>query len=350
MIKYSIHIGDDALEKLQAYLRRQQYTNILVLVDKLTYKYCYPLVQPYLPKHELCEIIAGEIYKNIDTCTNIWQKLTETNFDRHSLMINLGGGVIGDMGGFAAATYKRGIDFVQVPTTLLSQVDASVGGKLGIDFQDFKNHIGLFKDPNGVFIYPDFLKTLPDNELLSGFAEVIKHHLIADANGWRSLTRVSDVRSQDFDTLIRHSIDIKADIVNIDPFEKGARKALNFGHTIGHAIESHWLKSETSLLHGEAIVIGMLAEAHIAYKRNVLSEFELRQMSLYMLQHYPKVDLNMDDISAIFQRMKNDKKNQSGQIMCTLLKGIGTFLVNIAIDEQEVIAALNYYQNLNSSS
>lgn len=344
MLKYPIEIGADALQKLQQYLFKSRYSQIMVLVDNNTHEHCYPILKPYLPEHQLCEVPAGEIHKNIETCTHIWQKLTDCSFDRKGLMINLGGGVIGDMGGFAAGTYKRGIDFMQVPTTLLSQVDASVGGKLGIDFQEYKNHIGLFKDPNGVYIYADFLKTLSNRELLSGFAEVIKHHLIADRDRWGSLARTTDVRQLDFDEIIQHSVDIKADIVRIDPFERGARKALNFGHTIGHAIESHLLKTDRPLLHGEAIAIGMIAEAHISYQRKLLSELELQQLTGFFLKHYPKATIPKEALHAIFYRMKNDKKNIAGQIMCTLLKGIGTFVVNVPIDEVEVMEAMDYYE------
>ncbi|RMG20209.1 MAG: 3-dehydroquinate synthase [Bacteroidetes bacterium] len=345
MLTYPIHTGERALRQLEQDLRQKQYEQIMVLVDTHTHEHCYPLLRELLPEHELCVIKPGEIYKNLDTCTIIWQKLTQANFGRRSLMLNLGGGVIGDMGGFVAGTYKRGIDFIQLPTTLLSQVDASVGGKLGIDFMEFKNHIGLFLDPQAVYIYPPFLHTLPQRELLSGFAEVIKHHLIANREGWQQLRNTTEVRSLDLKALIEHSIDIKSRIVELDPQEKGARKALNFGHTIGHAIESHYLHSPHPLLHGEAIAIGMVTEAHIAFRRKLLSASELAEIHQFIARFYPKFTIPTQDFDAIFARMANDKKNMLGQILCTLLKGIGTFLINIAISKEEVFAALNYYNH-----
>lgn len=197
---------------LPHYLSQKVYSGIGVLVDNNTFKYCYPKIKPLLNKHTLIRIKNGEENKNLDTCINIWNKLTEAKFDRHSLLINLGGGVIGDMGGFCAATYKRGIDFIQIPTTLLSQVDASVGGKLGVDFQGFKNHIGVFTLPNAVLIDAEFLESLPYSELRSGFAEIIKHTLIRDSSKWEEIRRI-DFENMPFDSLIEHSVEIKKKVV-----------------------------------------------------------------------------------------------------------------------------------------
>lgn len=350
MQNYPIHIGSHALTQLQEDLARQAPSSVLVLVDEHTRAHCYPLLQPLLPEHALCEIRAGEIHKNLQTCSQIWQDLTDAHFDRKGLVINLGGGVIGDMGGFAASTYKRGIAFVQVPTTLLSQVDASVGGKLGIDFHGYKNHIGLFRDPRAVYIYPEFLYTLPKRELRSGFAEVIKHHLIADGKGWESLRQTRELTSLDFEAIIRHSVTIKQEIVDLDPEEKGARKALNFGHTIGHAIESEYLERPDAFLHGEAIAIGMVGEAFIAHQRDLVGEEELMGLTSFIYQHYGHHPLEPALFEAIYQRMINDKKNQDGQILCTLLKGMGTFLINISIERQEVFDALHYYNRYEERS
>jgi len=316
----------------------------LVLVDENTGRDCYPLIQTHLPEHQCFEITAGEIHKNLDTCQMVWQKMTDLNFDRKGIMLNLGGGVIGDMGGFIAGTYKRGIDFIQIPTTLLSQVDASVGSKLGIDFNGYKNHIGLFQNPVGVYIDPAFLKSLSDRELRSGFAEVIKHHLIADKGAWQKLKVQKDSKQWDFAELIDHSVKIKAGIVEQDPFEQGARKALNFGHTIGHGIESHFLETDKPLLHGEAIAIGMLTESFIAFQRGLLTEEEFLEIENYLQAVYQAYPFSSTHFDAIYKRCLNDKKNINQQIMCTLLEGIGKFLVNQAIQREEVLAALAYYQ------
>lgn len=236
------------------------YSQLAVIADTETFQYCYPKISSYLPDHQVIVIPADERHKHLGTCQLVWQKLTEAAFDRKGLVLDLGGGVVGDLGGFCAATYKRGIDFIQLPTTLLSQVDASVGGKLGIDFQGFKNHIGVFTQPKAVWVYPGFLDTLPPSEIRSGFAEVIKHALIADAGAWKSLL-AWDRLPQDWNSIIPHSIHIKDKVVEADPTEKGLRKILNFGHTIGHAVETYFLdKGDRRLLHGEAIALGMIAE------------------------------------------------------------------------------------------
>ncbi|MEM7658612.1 MAG: 3-dehydroquinate synthase [Bacteroidota bacterium] len=344
MQDYPIHIGADALPLLGTYLQQRAPSQVLVLVDPNTHQHCYPRLRSHLPTHQIVKIPAGESHKTLATCEKIWQQMTDLALDRNAIVLNLGGGVIGDMGGFVAATYKRGIDFVQVPTTLLSQVDASVGGKLGVDFRGFKNHIGLFKEPQGVFIDPDFLNTLSVRELRSGFAEVIKHHLIYDAPAWAELVTVQDLSSLDWSQLVRHSVDIKERIVAEDPFEKGLRKALNFGHTIGHAIESHYLESEAPLLHGEAIAIGMIAESFLSMKAGHLNPSAYDQIQQFFLRHYGHVSLDPEAYPAIWERMKNDKKNLGGKVLCTYLDGIGTPLVNQSIEQERALDALRAYQ------
>ncbi|MCH8317693.1 MAG: 3-dehydroquinate synthase, partial [Bacteroidetes bacterium] len=235
-----LSIGKQSLKDLNAFLNKNHFTKIGIIVDENSKKFCLPIIQSKIPKHYLITIPSGEHHKNLTTCETIWQQLTDLHFDKRSLIINLGGGVIGDMGGFCAATFKRGIAFIQVPTTLLAQVDASIGGKVGVDFQNYKNHIGLFKDPEAVFIYPGFLKTLDKKETLSGFAEIIKHCLIADRQKWNEISQ-KDLKDQDWENLIAHSIDVKLSIIKNDPEEKGLRKVLNFGHTIGHALETFYL-------------------------------------------------------------------------------------------------------------
>ncbi|MEO0895976.1 MAG: 3-dehydroquinate synthase [Bacteroidota bacterium] len=344
MNAYPISIGDDALKELSKLLAARQYTNILVLSDQHTRRFCYPILKEHLPQHEITEIAAGETQKTITTCMYLWDALTAHKMDRQSVVINLGGGVIGDMGGFVASTYKRGIDFIQVPTTLLAMVDASVGGKLGVDFRGFKNHIGLFKEPQMVCIYPPFLETLSDAELHSGFAEVIKHHLTGDRSGWQAIKELSDIRSQDLPKLIQHSVAYKQRIVAEDPSEKGLRKVLNFGHTIGHAVEGHMLEAGTPVLHGEAVAMGIVAESWIAHKRGMLPSSELDEIEQLVERLYPIIKIEEASLEDMYQRGQNDKKNINGVINCTLLQGIGDALVNQAISQEEFYGSIRYYQ------
>jgi len=319
------------------------YTHLTVVVDENTKQHCYPLVEKYLPPHSFIEIQSGEERKNLDTCTIIWDALTEQQFDRKSAVLNLGGGVIGDMGGFCAATYKRGIDFVQMPTTLLAQVDASVGGKLGIDFHGFKNHIGVFQIPKTVLVYPHFLRTLSERELRSGFAEVIKHSLIADKAHWEKIAQLP-LTAQNWETIIPHSIQIKSDVVESDPTEKGLRKILNFGHTIGHAIETFALSwGENRLLHGEAIAIGMICEAYLSHKKLGLPELDLKQIEQYILQLYGKVKLDEKDFPSIFQNALQDKKNERNSIRCVLLPEIGKAQFDVKIGKEDITDGIRYY-------
>jgi 3-dehydroquinate synthase len=326
---------------LPEYLLNKDYSKIAVIVDKSTKKYCYPRVKSLLPKHSLIVLPEGEEFKNLDNCLIVWNKLTEDNFDRHSLVINLGGGVIGDLGGFCASTYKRGIDFIQIPTTLLSQVDASVGGKLGIDFHEFKNHIGVFTLPQAVLIDSDFLATLSVRELRSGFAEVIKHCLIKDKEKWNQI-RLLDFENMPFNDLISHSVEIKKQIVEADPTEKGVRKILNFGHTIGHAVETFHLKKDR-LLHGEAIAIGMLCESYLSYTKRMLTEAELNHIEEFIYTVYGLVKIEEKDFAEIADLTSQDKKNKGSQIRASILNGIGQCDYDVVISKQEIIKALKYY-------
>lgn len=320
------------------------YSKVCILVDENTRKYCLPLVEQYFCEPVIIEIKSGEEEKNLSTCSFIWEQMTNHQLDRKALMVNLGGGVIGDMGGFCASTYKRGIDFIQIPTTLLSQVDASVGGKLGIDFHSFKNHIGVFNVPYKVLISTDFLQTLPERELRSGYAEVIKHCLIADAMKWEEI-RTLKLNDHDWDEIARHSVGIKNYVTHEDPTEKGLRKILNFGHTIGHAIESFYLNTENRLLHGEAIAIGMICEAQVAFKRGFISEEELNQLKQAILEVYGKPLVKEVDIDQIIPLAYQDKKNEHNVIQCTLLAKIGEANFNNPITEEDIKESILYYNN-----
>ncbi|MCP9769487.1 3-dehydroquinate synthase [Lacihabitans sp. LS3-19] len=330
-------------DSLSQFFAQNTYSKVMVLVDNNTKKHCYPLVKSSLPAHKLIVIKSGEQHKTLDTCQQIWEEMTMNSLDRHALIVNLGGGVIGDMGGFCAATYKRGIDFIQIPTTLLSQVDASVGGKLGVDFQGYKNHIGVFTLPKTVFIDEQFLKTLPANELRSGFAEIIKHCLIRDKAKWNEI-KVKDLENQDLADLISHSVEIKKQIVAEDPTEKGLRKILNFGHTIGHAIETFYLdKGKQRLLHGEAIAAGMIAEAYISFTKKMISEATLLEIEEFIFAVYGNVYIDELDFVKIVNLTLQDKKNKGNLVRASLLDGIGTCQYDISITKGEMIKALNYY-------
>jgi len=331
-------------ESLSAYLAAHSYSAVAVVMDVNTRKHCYPLLKKMLPKHVSVVLLAGEEYKTLTTCSTIWQALTEARFDRHALVINLGGGVVGDMGGFSAATYKRGIDFIQIPTTLLAQVDASVGGKLGVDFHGFKNHIGVFKLPESVLIDTAFLQTLPERELRSGFAEVIKHCLIADAAKWDAVRR-RDLADQDWNDLVNHSVAVKQRIVEQDPTEKGLRKILNFGHTLGHALETHFLANpQRRLLHGEAIAAGMVMEAYLAYRKKMITANLLEQVEEYIFSVFGRASLAESDFDPIIALTRQDKKNRNGEVRMALLDGPGSCAFDVAVSAAEMRKALEYYR------
>ena len=341
----NVTVTNNLSEALDALLQDHSLSQLGVVVDENTERDCYPLVQPLLPKHTVGRIRSGERHKNLSTCTRLWQWMTEARFDRQALVLNLGGGVIGDMGGFCAATYKRGIRFVNLPTTLLSQVDASVGGKLGIDFQGYKNHVGLFQDPLRVIIHPKFLETLPPAELRSGFAEVIKHCLIADADYWPTV-RQTPLEEQDWPAVIAHSVALKAKVVAQDFREGGVRKILNFGHTIGHAVESYYLDTDQHLLHGEAIAVGMVAETYLSQKHTGLPADQAREIVDLLLAtygHRPVPEAAIDPIVALAQQ---DKKNNNSRIQCTLLEKIGGATFDVPITAEDIREAIGYYNRV----
>lgn len=339
----TVVITNDIHHLLSKYIKDHAFSSIGILVDEHTREFCLPVLGESVENACILEIESGETNKNLDTCQSIWLQLTAALFDRHALLINLGGGVIGDMGGFCAATYKRGITFINIPTTLLAQVDASVGGKLGIDFRGYKNHIGVFKEPDRVFIDPVFLTTLPHRELRSGFAEVIKHALISDAAYWPNIVKYR-FSEQDWQSHIKHSVRIKKQIVKMDPMEKGPRKILNFGHTIGHAIESYFLNQpDRNLLHGEAIAAGMVIESYLSREILAIRELELMEIQNYIFSVFDKILISENDIEPIINLSIQDKKNEKGIINFSLLKEIGAATYNIPVSRSEMEAALTRY-------
>lgn len=329
-------------ESLKAYLKDKNYSQIVLLVDEHTEQYCLPKVRSSLSEYQLVQIQSGEVNKSLETCSNIWSRMAELKMDRHSLLINLGGGVIGDMGGFAASCYMRGLDFIQIPTTLLSQVDASVGGKLAIDFQGYKNFIGLFRNPEAVLIDPVFLQTLPQRELRSGFAEMIKHALIRDQQNWERLVSFGvNWKELKWQEEIYTSVLIKKEIVEEDPTERGLRKILNFGHTIGHAIESLALKSNAPLLHGEAIALGMIAESVLSASHAQLSSDKVHEITGYISNVYDDLDYKiLNESRALLQLMQTDKKNRAGVILFSLLETTGESIYDIEVSQDKIIDAL----------
>ena len=331
-----------------AWLREREYAGWVVLVDEHTRAHCLPLLEQELTGLPVVvvEVPAGERFKHLDTCRFIWEELFRSGVGRRWCCLNLGGEVIGDLGGFAASTYKRGMDFVQLPTTLLSQVDASVGGKLGIDFYGVKNSIGLFANPQAVWIDPRFLATLPERELRSGYAEIIKHALIADRAQWQELRGWKALDAVDWESVIAESVVIKRDIVLEDPYERGARKALNFGHTIGHAVESYFLERENRLLHGEGVAIGMITEAWLSCAAGKLAEADLRDITDYCLDVYGHQLIPQECFDDLLRLMRQDKKNETSAINFTLLKRPGAAVVNQTATEEAILRSLRYYNAL----
>ncbi len=346
--RYTIFI-DDLETAVTGFLEQNAFSQAIILMDENTEKCCFPVARPFFKSLPFKNIVVapGESHKNLDTCRLIWEELFNAGADRKSLLACLGGGVLGDMGGFCAATFKRGIAFAQVPTTLLSQVDSSIGGKLGIDFMQIKNSIGVFSDPAAVFISRDFLKTLPQRELRSGFAEMLKHALIADARQWKRLVAIEQI---DFEALekiqneLGPSLMVKKRIVQKDPFEKGVRKALNFGHTVGHAVESLSLETDKPLLHGEAIAIGMICEAFLS--QELLSMKKMEEIVQVFLRLYGHYDLSGFDFARLLDVMRQDKKNEGGSINFTLLTRIGAAVVNQTALDRQILDSLAFYRQL----
>ena len=346
-IGYDIYV-ENGLAALDQYIQENKFSKLFFLVDSTTEELCLPIVLKNLPSVNTYDIIAidpGEENKNIDFCIGIWKMLLDFEADRNSLLLNVGGGVVTDMGSFAAATFKRGIAFVHVPTTLLSQVDASVGGKTGIDMDEVKNCIGTFTQPQAVVIDPIFLKTLSDRQLVSGFAEMIKHGLIADPEELNILKNITP-ENITIDR-IEQSIRIKNEIVKADPEEKGLRKILNFGHTIGHAIESYFLENENkeTLLHGEAIAIGMILESYLSLEKELLTENEYQEIKSVIADIYPAVPFTEKDIENCIDLLIHDKKNEFGKVKFALLNGIGAVKIDEEIENDLIYKAFDDYKN-----
>lgn len=345
---YSVFFNENGYAYLSSLLKETVYSKIFILVDDQTSEYCLPHFLANLETNieiEIIEIENGEEHKNIDTCMQIWQALSELGADRKSIIINLGGGVITDLGGFVACTFKRGIDFINVPTTLLCMVDASIGGKNGVDLGKLKNQIGIIREPKAVIVNTIFLETLPKQEMRSGLAEMLKHGLIFDKTYWDKFKDLSLLNLNDLDHLIHQSIIIKNTIVSQDLTENGIRKSLNFGHTLGHAIESFFLENEfkTKLLHGEAIAIGMILESYISLEKKLISKEAYQEIKYIIKEHFENVIFEKNDIENIIELLIYDKKNEFGKIQFALLDKIGSSKINETCDNTLIYKAFEDY-------
>lgn len=348
-----ITIADDNFSQLNDFLHEKSFSKIFILVDENTHEYCLPGLLGNLETDlgfEILEIEAGEEMKNIQTANQLWEILTEMQADRKALIINLGGGVITDMGGFVASTYKRGIRFINIPTTLLSMCDASIGGKTGIDLMNYKNMVGTFSFPEHIFVYPKFLETLPFKELRSGFAEMLKHGLIADKTHWENLIQLNTLDFEGVTSYIHTSMDIKQHVVQQDFHEKNVRKTLNFGHTIGHAVESLCLSQRNPILHGEAVAAGMICETYLSYLENLISEEDSQIIIENIQRYYPYLDIADFSDDDIIELLFNDKKNADNNINFSLLSGIGSCVFDYQTSQKKIKECLAFYRNLNNAS
>ncbi len=343
-------VFDEELSILSDFLKQKNYSEIIILADSNTAECCYPkLIQylPFLASSPLIVTPAGEANKNLSACEEIWAKMLKVNVDRKSVVLNLGGGVIGDMGGFVAACYKRGIDFIQIPTTVLSQVDSSIGGKLGVDFRYGKNLIGVFKNPALVIMSTIWFDTLDQRQIVNGFAEIYKHALIQSPLQWKALSSDLTIPPVNFHEILHDSLLVKKSVVEEDPFEKGWRKILNFGHTIGHAVEAYSLENDQEpLLHGEAIAVGMLMEAFIGTRTSGFSIEDLHELERVFLDQYGHYFIPNGIEEHLWNSMKLDKKNAGAKVMSVALKSIGEPDIDVEITTDLLQQALAYYKNL----
>ncbi len=343
---YSIEIGMDAFDHLNAFLKKNPYSAYFILCDENTLQHCLPLLVTSCPKlieAHIIEIESGEASKSINVCIHLWQTLMEHELDKNALIINLGGGVVSDLGGFCASVYKRGISFINVPTSFLAMADASVGGKTGVDFNNVKNALGTFAHPKAVFVNPIFLNTLPKRHYRNGLAEIYKIALVSNDSLWKTLKSNEKKNAQ---YLIRRSVTLKNKIVLKDPFDKGLRKILNFGHTIGHAVEASYLNTANELLHGEAILIGMIIESHLALQKKLLSETNFLEIISQLeleLDFLRPTNLKLD---LILPKIINDKKNSNKKLLFSLIDKIGSCQINIQINQKQIEKSLEFYNSI----
>lgn len=345
---YRLEIGDITASSLGERLDSYGNAKKIIVVDENTHVNCLEYLITHFEQLSEAEIIllpAGEENKQLDIVKSVWEALTEYGATRHDVLLNLGGGMITDMGGFIASCYKRGMDFINIPTTLLSMVDASIGGKTGINLDHYKNQIGVFSDPTAVYIDPVFLSTLPGYELLSGYAEMMKHGLIHSEELFAEV--VDSMRHDEYPSLelIEACIRVKHEVVVEDPIEKGLRKVLNLGHTIGHVLEGHFM-NRFPLTHGHCVAIGIMMESYISMRRGMLSEEVFGRIQSTVYEFYEMPAYSNDEISAMVAMLHNDKKNAEDKIRCALLQDIGDCKYDIEVPESQFVEVFLHYKNL----
>ena len=344
-----IIISDNLEEDLAVAISECEHDRLFVLTDSVTREKCWPKISGFHSMRKAHVITIGDTdtHKTLDSLAQVWKELGDNGATRHSCMVNLGGGMVTDLGGFAASTFKRGIDFINIPTTLLAMVDASVGGKTGINFNGLKNEVGVFNDSKYVLLNTAFLDTLDYDNLCSGFGEMLKHALISDRRTWHDLLAF-DLQNPDLPLLQKHvaqSVKVKERIVEQDPYEKNIRKALNLGHTVGHAFESWALKKGHPVLHGYAVAYGLVCELYISVVKTGLPTEVLREAVNYVKAFYSHLSYTCDDYEAFFELMKHDKKNTAdGGINFTLLDSIGGIKINQTASKEEIFEALDFYR------
>lgn len=346
--KQQVIICKDLKAELGAFLRSAGYDKLFVLTDTNTYEQCYPLLKevPEVRRAPVLTVEAGDMHKNIGQVTDIWMRLSSEGASRKSLLLNVGGGMITDMGGFAAATFKRGIRSVNVPTTLMASVDAAVGGKTGVNFNGLKNEIGSFYPPLCVLIDSSFLRTLDFANVLSGYAEMVKHGLISNREIYNGVLAF-DLDRIDYNVLnglVARSVAVKEQVVAADPFERGIRKALNLGHTVGHAFESLSFRQDRPVLHGHAVAAGLVCELYLSYKVCGFPIEELSRTVHFIKEYYPAFVYDCHDYAQLCELMKHDKKNEAGIINFTLLADIGDVRIDQAVSKEILLESLDFYR------
>ena len=339
-------ISNNLAEDIASAISRQSHDRLFVLTDTTTLRLCWPLVSglPCLGSAQMITIGDTDDNKTLQSLSHVWEELQQGGATRHSLLVNLGGGMVTDLGGFAASTFKRGISFINIPTTLLSQVDASVGGKTGINFGGLKNEIGVFNNAASVIISSDFLRSLDQKNLFSGYAEMLKHGLISDEENLDELLHF-DLNIVDYDrlnSLVAKSVSIKERIVEEDPTEKGLRKALNLGHTAGHALESLAIEQKRTVLHGYAVAWGLICELYLSVVKCNFPKDKLRQTVQFIREHYGDFPIDCKQYERLYEFMKHDKKNEGDSINFTLLGSIGDIRINQKATKEEIFEMLDF--------
>lgn len=349
-MEQKVIITNNATEELENIISESKNDKFFILTDSNTNKNCLNMLHcsELIANAHIITIKADDTNKNIESTAHVWKELSDNGCTRHSCLINIGGGMVTDLGGFAASTFKRGIDFINIPTTLLSMVDASVGGKTGINFNGLKNEIGVFNDAKAVIIDTAFLKTLDQHNICSGYAEMLKHSLLKDYKMWVQHINFN-LYSPDFDpflNMIKESVEVKERIVSEDPHESGIRKALNLGHTAGHAFESYAMHTNRPILHGYAVAYGIICELYLSHALQGFPLDKMRQTVNFIKENYGRMNITCDDYESLYSLMKHDKKNTGNEINFTLLKDVGDIKINQTVSKELILESLDFYREI----